>query len=142
MASPWTNSIRPATYLMFVIRLEIVCGYQRERMPFPFSPFFRTPAPSARIPPCAVRFFKTVWNANSRWLLGVFANSALADSTVSSKETMRFASHSASPPRIVFQTAAICSSSSTMTTRPASCSKAAVKLMIPPPANGSTKTAG
>ncbi len=55
----------------------MVCGYQRDKIPFPFSPFFNTPAPSARIPPCAVRFLKTVWNARSHCDFGDLANSAL-----------------------------------------------------------------
>lgn len=55
---------------------------------------------------------------------------------------IRLANHSASPLTTVFQTAAMSSSNSTMTTFSTRCSKSAVRLMIPPPANGSTRMPG
>jgi len=136
------KSILSATCFRFRSLFASVSGYQRELIPFPFSPYLRNPDPSARIPPWKVRFLRIVWKAFPLCVLGVFFISRITASLFRSKLRTRLASHSASPLTMDSHTAAISSSNSTITTFCTRFSKRAVRLIIPPPAKGSTRILG
>ena len=128
------------------------CRQAASRLPLPQGvPASRPRYPPAATPPeipflqVAHRTTPTRW-AQQEFLSRIFieelplANPARTFSLVSSNDRMRWASHSLSSLRMFFQTAATCSSSSTRITRSAHCSKATVRPIIAPPANGSTNS--
>ena len=109
-----------------------------------FSPTLIRLAPGARIPPRLTRFFIIVRKALSNLVRGSESRVCRTRSSERSNDSIRFASCVApfGSSRIVCQTAARCSSNSTIVTRSASSSKATVRETMPPPANGSTNSDG